>query len=217
MAMPDQATVVERLKADERYPRQFAAAFQTQSDPVTFDNVTLAVAAFERTLITHDRLDDFLKGRDNALNPAELKGLNTFLTTGCTTCHNGPLLGGNSFRKFGIFQPYKNQGDHGMGAIVKGDDDFDPNFLFKVPSLRNIAATAPYFHDGGSATLPETVRAMAKMQLAVDLTQEQEQELVVFLQCLTDKGIKSETTAVKQTSATTAKLPVESAQNVGRQ
>src|SRR5262249_50942167 len=92
-----------------------------------------------------------------------------------------------------IFKPYTNRTDLGRGAIVKSDDDFDENYQFKVPTLRNVTATAPYFHDGGSPTLPETVRAMAKMQLSLDLNEEQVQDLVNFLHCLEGKGLSMET------------------------
>jgi cytochrome c peroxidase len=214
MAMPDQDSIVARLKKDPDYPRQFAEVFPGKDNPLTFVNVTFAIAAFERTLITHDRLDDFLKGSDDALTPAELKGLNTFLTIGCTTCHNGPLIGGNSFRKCGVFRPYTNQTDLGRGAIIK-DEDFDQTFLFKVPSLRNVAATAPYFHDGGTAALPDAVRTMAAMQLNKDLTTEQVQDLVAFLQCLTGKGIKTRSGEVNRGASTAANQQAESAQNAG--
>jgi cytochrome c peroxidase len=191
MAMPDQKTAVERLKKDKRCLIRFAEAFPAESDPITFHNTTLAIASFERTLITHDRLDDFLKGQNSALTPGELKGLNTFLTIGCISCHYGPLLGGTSYRKIGIIKPYSNQSDVGRAAITMDDDD---KFQFKVPSLRNVAETGPYFHDGRLATLSETVRTMAKLQLGRDLSKEQEHDLVIFLQCLTGKGIASDST-----------------------
>jgi cytochrome c peroxidase len=145
-----------------------------------------------------------LKGQDSALTPPEAKGLNTFLTIGCTTCHYGPLLGGNSYRKIGIIKPYVNQSDVGRAAVTKDDDE---KFQFKVPSLRNIAVTAPYFHDGGTATLQEAVRTIANIQLGLELNkeQEQEQELVVFLRCLTGKGITSDNGANAKSGSTLAK------------
>jgi len=188
MAMSSEPEVLERIKADKDYPSQFKAAFADESDPINYENVAKAIAAFERTLITRDRLDDFLKGQDNALTSVELRGLNTFLKAGCTTCHNGPLLGGNSFQKSGLVKPYVNQADVGRAAVTKDDDD---KFKFKVPSLRNIAVTHPYFHDGKISSLHEAVRTMAAIQLGMQLTQEQESDLVAFLKALTGKELQN--------------------------
>lgn len=188
MAMSSEPEVLERLKADKNYPGQFKAAFAGEPDAINYENVAKAIAAFERTLLTRDRFDDFLKGQDGALTKAELKGLHTFLTTGCTTCHNGPLLGGNTYQKVGLIKPYENQTDVGRAAVTKDDDD---KFKFKVPTLRNIAATHPYFHDGKIGTLHEAVRKMAELQLGLQLAPEQEADLVAFLQTLTGKGIKA--------------------------
>jgi cytochrome c peroxidase len=210
MAMADESTVVARLRIDEKYLRQFAEAFPAQTDPLKYDNLAGSIAAFERTLVTRDRFDDYLKGDDGALNPAEVKGLKTFLSVGCTTCHNGPLLGANSYRRVGIVKPCANQTDLGRGAIVKSDEDVDWNFQFKVPSLRNIAATAPYFHDGKIATLPEAVRTMASIQLDLELSNEQEQDLVAFLGCLTGKGIIPASSASAQPASATEKERVSS-------
>ena len=194
MAMASEAEVLERLKADKSYPAKFKAAFAGEAEPINYENVAKAIAAFERTLISRDRFDDFLKGKDSALTHAELKGLDTFLKTGCTTCHNGPLLGGNSYRKVGVMKPYANQTDVGRAAVTKEDDD---KFLFKVPSLRNIAATHPYFHDGKIATLHEAVRTMAHLQLGLQLSADQEADLVAFLKALTGKGINASAAAGK--------------------
>ena len=188
MAMSSEPEVLERLKTDKAYPAKFKSAFGGESDPINYENVAKAIAAFERTLLTRDRFDDFLKGQDQALTTTELKGLNTFLTTGCTACHTGPLLGGNTYQKMGLIKPYANQTDVGRAAVTKDDDD---KFKFKVPTLRNIAATHPYFHDGKISTLHEAVRTMANLQLGVQLTPEQEADLVAFLQTLTGKGIKT--------------------------
>lgn len=187
MAMSSEPEVIERLKADANYPKEFKSAFGGETDPINYENVAKAIAAFERTLITHDRFDDFLKGQNDALTAAELKGLNTFLKTGCTTCHNGPLVGGNSYRKIGVVKAYSNQTDIGRASITKEDGD---RFVFKVPSLRNIAATYPYFHDGNVGSLHEAVRTMADIQLATQLTPEQETDLVTFLKALTGKSLQ---------------------------
>ena len=184
MAMPSEAAVIAKLKAEKKYVGAFKKAFPGEADPVTYDNFALAVGSFERTLRTHDRFDDFLKGDDKALTAAELKGLDTFLTIGCTTCHAGPLLGGNDFKKLGILNAYENTADKGRIEVTKEDYD---EFVFKVPSLRNIALTAPYFHDGSQKTLEEAVQKMAWLQLGKKLSPEEAQGLGAFLRALSDK------------------------------
>ena len=184
MGMPSEAAVVEKLKAEKKYVGAFKKAFPSESDPLTYDNFAKAVGSFERTLRTHDRFDDFLKGDDKALTAAELKGLDTFLSIGCTTCHTGPLLGGNDYKKLGILNAYENTSDKGRIEVTKEDYD---EFVFKVPSLRNIALTAPYFHDGSQKTLEETVQKMAWLQLGKKLTTEETSDLTAFLRALSDK------------------------------
>ena len=192
MAMTSAPEVLARLQGETNYPPQFKAAFAGEADPINYENVAKAIAAFERTLITHDRLDDFLKGQDDALTQTELRGFNIFLTAGCTTCHNGPLLGGNTYQKSGLVKPYANQGDVGRAAVTKDEDD---KFKFKVPSLRNIAVTYPYFHDGKISSLHEAVRTMASIQLGKQFTKEEEADLVAFLKALTGKELQNAKTA----------------------
>lgn len=192
MAMPNQAEVIARLTADKGYVKAFGKAFPGEAAPVSYDNMAKAIAAFERTLVTRDRFDDFLKGQDSALTAAEQQGLHEFLTAGCTTCHNGPLLGGNGYRKIGILEPYSNTSDKGRIEVTKDEAD---EYVFKVPSLRNIALTAPYFHDGKHAKLPDTIREMAKLQLGKQLTDEQANSIATFLGSLSDKGRKAPKTA----------------------
>ena len=184
MGMPSEAAVIEKLKAEKKYVGSFKKAFPGESDPITYDNFAKAVGAFERTLRTHDRFDDFLKGDDKALTAAELKGLDTFLSIGCTTCHTGPLLGGNDYKKLGILNAYENTSDKGRIEVTKEDYD---EFVFKVPSLRNIALTAPYFHDGTQKTLEETIQKMAWLQLGKKLTADETRDLNAFLRALSDK------------------------------
>jgi cytochrome c peroxidase len=188
MAMASEVEVLERLTTDQNYPAQFKAAFPGESEPINYENVAKAIAAFERTLITRDRVDDFFKGRDDALTAAELRGLDTFLKAGCTTCHNGPVLGGNTYQKSGLIKPYVHQADEGRAVVTKDEDD---KFKFKVPSLRNIAVTHPYFHDGKIGSLHEAVRQMADMQLGMQLSPEQESDLVAFLKALTGKELQN--------------------------
>jgi cytochrome c peroxidase len=192
MAMPSEAEVVKKLSAMAEYPKAFASAFPGQKEPVTYENIAQAIAAFERTLVTHDRLDDFLKGDDQALTGAELKGIETFVSTGCIACHNGPLLGANSYQKMGVVNAYANGEDLGRHAVTKSEDD---KLKFKVPSLRNIALTGPYFHDGKAATLDEAVRQMAWLQLGRKLEDADVKSIVAFLQTLTDKARVSKGTA----------------------
>lgn len=193
MAMPSEAVVVTRLNAMPKYQQLFKEAFPGAAQPVTYDHMAQAIAAFERTLITRDRFDDFLKGDDRALNASELKGLNEFLTLGCTTCHYGPVIGGQVFQKVGLVNPFPTD-DKGRFDVTKDEDD---EYKFKVPMLRNIALTGPYFHKGQIATLEETVQKMAWHQLGKELTQDQVKSLVAFLHTLTDKArVKSRTASV---------------------
>lgn len=183
MAMPSEAAVIERLKKDKTYPAEFAAAFPAEKDPLTYANVGNAIGAFERTLITPSRLDDFLKGDDKALTPEEKKGAQLFAQTGCTACHNGAGVGGMMFQKLGLVKPYPTT-DMGRFEVTKNEAD---KMMFKVPSLRNAAKTGPYFHDGSVKTLEEAVSKMAEYQLGRQLTPEQVNEIVLFLNALTAK------------------------------
>ena len=184
MGMPAEGIVLERIKANPEYPQMFHQAFPDAESSVSYDNVAEAIAAFERTLITHDRFDDFLNGKNDALNQAELKGFQAFMHVGCVTCHNGPLLGGNTYQKIGLQHPYKNKEDLGRYTVTNDEED---KYKFKVPTLRNIALTAPYMHDGSVFTLGEVVRQMAWMQLDQLLKDEQAKAIVTFLHSLTDK------------------------------
>jgi cytochrome c peroxidase len=183
MAMASDADVLERLRSFVEYKPMFEKAFPTGDDRITYDNVARAIAAFERTLITRDRFDDWQKGDDKALNSQELRGLDLFLNTGCATCHNGPVLGGNQYQKVGLVNKYDTD-DLGRYDVTKDDSD---KFKFKVPMLRNIALTAPYFHDGKITTLEETIKLMAWLQLGQELTNTQARDIAAFLHALTDK------------------------------
>jgi cytochrome c peroxidase len=188
MAMPDEKEVVKRLEADPRYRKLFKAAFPGEKEPINYHNFARAVAAFERTLITHDRFDDFLKGNDKALNAQELQGLNLLLTVGCTTCHVSPTIGGNMYQKIGLIHPYANTND--VGRIKVTGEEWDL-YRFKVPSLRNVALTYPYFHDGQAHNLRSAVKQMAYMQLGKELTDNELSSLTAFLNSLSDKSRKA--------------------------
>ena len=184
MGMPNEGEVLQRIRDDKEYQAQFARAFPAAAEKVTYDNLARAIAAFERTLITRDRLDDFLKGDDSALTAEELTGLNTFIDVGCTTCHNGSMIGATTFQKVGLINAYENNADAGRFDVTKDDSD---KFKFKVPSLRNIDLTAPYFHDGATDSLEKAVEQMAWMQLGRKLTPEETKSMVAFLRALSDK------------------------------
>ena len=188
MAMPDETEVIKRLSSDKAYPGLFKAAFPGEANPISYDNFGRAVAAFERTLITHDRFDDFLKGDDKALNAVELRGLNLFLTTGCTTCHTGPLIGGNMYQKIGILNPYPNAKDRGRIQVTNEEWD---EFRFKVPALRNVALTFPYFHDGQAESLRSAIKQMAHLQLNQQLKDEDVAAFESFLISLSDNTRKA--------------------------
>lgn len=158
------------------------------------ENIADAIAEFETTLITPDsKFDKFLRGDESALNAQEKRGYETFKEVGCTACHNGPYLGGNSYQTLG-YDYFKDrggkmeEGDLGRYNVTKKDED---KHMFKVPMLRNIELTAPYFHDGRVATLPDAVRKMAKYQLGTDLNGKQTADIVAFLKTLTGeyKGV----------------------------
>jgi len=184
MAMPSAEAVVTRLEAVPAYRAAFKRAFGG-SDPVTFENVGLAIGAFERRLTTPAPWDRFLLGDTAALTPAERKGFNAFAANGCQACHNGALVGGALFQRIGVVQPWPDRSDIGRAAITHAAAD---TLVFKVPSLRNVERTAPYFHKGTAATLPEAVRLMARHQIGRDLTPEQVGEIVAFLHALTGEA-----------------------------
>ena len=182
MGMPSGDAVVQRLRALAEYRAAFAAAFPDQTDPLTYDNVGEAIGAFERRLVTPSRWDSFLTGDTAALTPAERRGLNVFAGLGCPACHRGTYVGGEMFQRAGLVEPWPEQGDQGRYAVTHRRGD---RLVFKVPSLRNIERTAPYFHDGQVATLEDAVRRMARYQLGRELRDAEVVALVTWLKSLT--------------------------------
>jgi cytochrome c peroxidase len=187
--MPSYGAVEKILKGIKGYVVLFQEAFPNEKEPVTADNFAQAVGAFERTLVTPAPFDDFMNGNARALNEQQKRGLKTFIGAACMTCHQGPYLGGQMYQKFGVFQPYEHytksaQVDEGRSAVTKNPVD---KFFFKVPVLRNVAETPPYFHDGSVDRLEDAVVIMAKIQLAKDLTEEQVADITAFLRSLTGK------------------------------
>jgi cytochrome c peroxidase len=184
---PNYSAVIARIDAIPGYGPLFRRAFPGQANPVTPENLGRAVGAYERTLITPAPFDRFLQGDIGALTSEQRAGLWTFVETGCASCHNGVDVGGNAFRKFGVVEDYWKA--TGSKAIDKGRYTVTHNlqdmYVFKVPTLRNVAMIPPYFHDGSVATLPEAIRVMARVQLGKRLTNEQTRAIVSFLDCLT--------------------------------
>jgi len=187
MAMPEEAVVVERLNNLGDYKEMFAAAFPEDEEPISFLNMQKAIGAFERTLLTPAPFDQYLTGDINALNAEERKGLKTFMDNGCTSCHNGPLLGGNLLMKVGLFGDYNEMmrathPDFGKYEETKVETD---KGMFISPGLRNVAKTGPYFHTGTIESLPEAIQIIAKLQLNKDLSDEDANDIAIFFGSLT--------------------------------
>jgi cytochrome c peroxidase len=180
MAMPSEQAVIEKLSALPEYQEAFKQAFK-KDNALNYDNLAHAIAAFERTLITNDRFDAYMKGDQTALNQQEKAGLKAFVDTGCNTCHSGSTLGGNMYQKLGMVNSYHNQKDLGRFELTGQEHD---KMVFKVPMLRNIAMTAPYFHDGSIEKLADAVEQMAWLQLGKKLDQQTVADITAFLQAL---------------------------------
>lgn len=161
------------------------------SPEVNLDRITDAIAAFEETLVTpNSRFDQWLMGDDNAITAKELAGYQLFKNSGCVACHNGAALGGTSFQKMGLVEPYKTSSPaEGRVAVTGKDQD---RFSFKVPMLRNVELTYPYFHDGEAATLEEATDIMGRLQLGRKYSDEEIEMLVAFMKTLTGELPKME-------------------------
>jgi cytochrome c peroxidase len=174
--------VEERVRQNPAYIEKFKKIYK---DGVTYKNVIDAIVEFEKALITPDsKFDLYLRGKAT-LTKNEQRGYKLFKQYGCISCHNGRNIGGNSLAKIGIFKPYKNEKTYpDRYAITK--NEFDKN-VFKVPTLRNIALTAPYFHDGSQKTLIEAIAAMAIYDLGIELSHQDLEDIEAFLKTLTGK------------------------------
>ncbi|KPG00680.1 cytochrome-c peroxidase [Rhodopseudomonas palustris] len=174
---------VDMLKSIPGYVGEFESVFGKTST-LDIDEVTRAIAAFEETLVTpNSRFDKWLKGDKKALTKTELAGYELFKDSGCTACHNGSAVGGNTFQKMGVVEPYKTENPaEGRYAVTKAEAD---RFNFKVPTLRNIELTYPYFHDGAAQTLSQAVETMGRIQLGKTFTPEENTKIVAFLKTLT--------------------------------
>lgn len=182
MGMPGAGAVLEHLKTSAKYRAAFAAAFPRESNPITYDNVGRAIGAFERGLVTPSRWDAYLKGDNAALTEQEKRGAKTFVVAGCTACHAGAYVGGQVFQKAGLVHPWPITADSGRIAVTKAPGDRN---VFKVPTLRNIDKTGPYFSDGSVGSLDSAIVMMGRYQLGVALTQTQVQDVHAWLRTLT--------------------------------
>lgn len=185
--IPNAAFLEKKLRAIPEYQAMFKKVFPKDKEPITFDNLANAIGAFERRLIPKSKFDDYLDGNESALNDQEKKGLNSFIDNGCISCHSGVALGGQMFQKFGVYGDYakvthSKKIDKGLFDLTKKEGD---QFLFKVPGLRNVEKTAPYFHDGSVSSLNEAVKMMSKLQLNKDISDEDSNNMVAFLKTLT--------------------------------
>ena len=165
-----------------QYVDEFGRVFGTRD--VTIDRITQAIAAFEETLVTpNSRFDKWLMGDRAALSAEEAEGYRVFKTSGCVACHNGPAAGGTSFRKMGLVEPYRTDNPaEGRVAVTGRDAD---RFNFKVPTIRNVELTYPYFHDGAADTLAQAVDVMGRVQLGRRFSDQENAQVVAFLRTLT--------------------------------
>lgn len=173
---------VDVLNSIPGYVREFKLVLR--KDKIAIEDVTAAIAEFEKTLITpNSRFDQWLLGKQDALTAQELAGYKLFKDSGCVGCHNGAALGGNSFQKMGVVEAYRSaSAAEGRVAVTKDEAD---RFKFKVPTLRNIELTYPYFHDGAALTLKDAVQTMGRIQLGRNFSTDENQKIVAFLKSLT--------------------------------
>lgn len=202
MGMKSWDDVVARLKAMPEYNKAFAAAFSGENS-VTADNAVKAIAAYERTLITpNSPYDKYVKGDKAALTEQQVRGMNTFAEVGCVGCHSGPAFNGPQLPEgTGFYQKFPGNENgvleakygfsNDLGRFEATKDASDKHF-FKVPTLRNIALTAPYFHNGKVQTLEEAIKVMGTLQLNKDLSSEQVADIAAFLNGLTGEFPKIE-------------------------
>jgi len=164
------------------YRDEFSQAFPKTDQPVSIEHIGLAIGAFEHGLVTPARWDRYLRGDQGALTAEEKAGAKLFANLGCIVCHTGPYVGGSMFERLGARVPWPASRDRGRREVTGAIAD---DMIFKVPSLRNVAKTAPYFHDGSVATLNQAVRMMAHHQLGIELDDSETRELEAWLGSLT--------------------------------
>ena len=184
---PNEKAVVDRLGHIPGYAALFKAAFANDTKPMIYQNIAKAIGAFERTLVTPSPFDAYLNGNSNAISTAAQAGLRKFIDIGCAKCHDGVGVGGGTYQKFGATENYwvatgSTKIDRGRFDVTK---DLDDLYVFRVPSLRNVAMTAPYFHDGSVPTLSAAVKVMARVELGTTLNDADISDIIAFLKSLT--------------------------------
>lgn len=180
----DEEELVNRLEEVERYRKMFSDVYGEEG--ITFNNVLHAIGAFERTLMPESRFDKFLEGDTSALDDKEKRGLQAFIDAGCITCHSGVAMGGQMYQKFGLYEDYWKHTESetiDLGLYEISQDELD-KYFFKVPGLRNIEHTYPYFHDGSVEDLHRAVKIMVDLQTANDLSDNEIDDMVAFLNSL---------------------------------
>jgi cytochrome c peroxidase len=182
----DWPTILERLNADEEVVRGFTEAYG--EDGLTQDNVLDAIVQYESYLVTPAAFDRWMRGDEDAMTEQQQRGLRTFVETGCTSCHRGRNIGGTMYQRMGLVHDYfarrggeVTEADLGRFNVTGEEGD---RHKFKVPTLRNVTRTAPYFHDGSEQELAGAVRTMAYVQLDQELSDEQVADIVAFLGAL---------------------------------
>ena len=202
MGMLESGAVEQILRTIPGYGKLFSDAFPNEPMPITFDNMAVAIGAFERQLLTPSRFDAFLRNDYSQLTEQEQRGLATFVNIGCSNCHQGVPVGGLLYKRLGEVEPYQTA-DQGRFDVTGQDSD---RYVFKVPSLRNVAYTGPYLHDGSIQSLEEMVVLMAKHQLGKNVTSEQVTDIVTFLYALAGE-IPAEMIAVPELPANGPNTP----------
>jgi cytochrome c peroxidase len=203
MALPSKEMAIERLRSMPEYVERFRQAFPQDKEPLTYDNIAKAIAAFERTLLTPSRFDKFLNGDTSALSANEQQGLQLVMGKACITCHNGVGAGGGMYQKFGIFGTYEHSDDPGRYTLTKKEQD---RSVFKVPMWRNVTRTAPYFHDGAVWELKDAIRTMGQLQLNKQLTDDEVDRIADFLHSL-EGTLSQETMTLPVLPAATFSTP----------
>jgi len=182
MGMGSEQAVVASIEAAPEYVGAFAKAYPGDPRPITIAHLGEVIGAFERGLVTRSRWDDFLDGKADALTPLERRGLRVFLDSGCMVCHTGPQVGGTMFERVGVVEPWPNDADVGRASITHLAAD---RMVFKVPSLKNVAETAPYFHDGSADTLEAAIRMMGRHQLGIELRDQDVDAIAAWMRAMT--------------------------------